>query len=135
VARESPIVRFVNGRKCVVIAGINMVSVSATEPCASKPALPAKQSNTKGCCQSMFYGVRITVVEAGAAGAGVTMVVEALGGDDVVSACTHPTKPMSTNGNRNMWRIESPECSINRIDYRGERQNDMHIGVILMTAA
>ena len=78
----------------------------------------------------MFYGVRITVVEAGAAGAGVASVVEALGGDDVVSACTHPTKPMSTHG-----ASESPECSINRRDYRGERQNDMHIGVILMTAA
>ena len=99
--------RLVIGSRYVVIAGSNMGSVSATETGASKPALPARQSNTKLRCQSMIYGVRITVVEAGAAGAGVTTVVEARGGDDVVSACTHPAKPMSANGNRNIRRIQS----------------------------
>ena len=66
VARESPVGRFVNSSRCVVIAGSNTGSVSATEPGASKPALPARQSNTKLRCQSISYGVRMTVVDAGA---------------------------------------------------------------------
>jgi hypothetical protein len=48
----------------------------------------------------------MTVVDAGAAGTGVTTVVEARGGAAVVSVCTQPAKPMSANGNRNMWRME-----------------------------
>ena len=77
------------------------------ETAVSRPALPAKQSNTKLRCQSISYGVRMTVVDVGAAGAGVTTVVEVRGGDDAVSVCTHPAKPMSANGNRNMRRIRS----------------------------
>lgn len=119
--------------RCVIIAGGNPGSVSATETGASKPALPARQSNTKLRCQSISYGVRMTVVEAGAAGAGVTTVVVARGGGDVVSVCTQPAKP-STNGNRNMRRIQkAPSASLVGIDYRGERQNDMHVGVTPIT--
>lgn len=104
VAREAPAGRFVDGSKCVITTGINAVSES-TEIGASKPALPARQSNTKLRCQSISYGVRMTVVDVGAAGAGVTTVVEARGGGDVVSVCTQPANPMSTNGNM-MRRIE-----------------------------
>ena len=104
---NAPAGRFVDGSRYVVIAGSNAVSESATETGASKPALPARQSNTKLRCQSISYGVRMTVVDVGAAGAGVTTVVEARGGDDVVSVCTQPAKPMSANGNRNMRRIGS----------------------------
>jgi hypothetical protein len=95
----------VSGRRFVVTAGINAASESATETGVSKPALPARQSNTKLRCQSISYGVRMSVADAGNAGAGVTTVVEVRGGADVVSACTHPAKPMSANGNRNMRRI------------------------------
>ena len=78
-----------------------------TEIGVSKPALPARQSNMKLRCQSISYGVRITVVDVGAGGAGVTTVVEARGGGDVVSVCTQPAKPMSANGNRNIRCIGS----------------------------
>ena len=104
VAREAPAGRFVDGSKCVITTGINAVSES-TEIGVSKPALPARQSNPKLRCQSISYGVRMTVVDVGAAGAGVTTVVEARGGGDVVSVCTQPANPMSTNGNM-MRRIE-----------------------------
>jgi hypothetical protein len=106
VAQESPVGRFVSGGRRVIIAS-EAVSESVTETGASKPALPARQSNTKLRCQSIGYGERITVVDVGAAGAGVTTVVEARGGDDVVSLWIHPAKPMSANGNRNMRRIRS----------------------------
>ncbi len=65
VAREAPAGRFVDGSKCVITTGINAVSESNAIG-ASKPALPAKQSNTKLRCQSISYGVRITVVDVGA---------------------------------------------------------------------
>ena len=52
------------GVKCVITTGINAVSES-TEIGASKPALPARQSNTKLRCQSISYGVRMTVVDVG----------------------------------------------------------------------
>ena len=98
VAREAPAGRFVDGSKCVITTGINAVSES-TEIGASKPALPARQSNTKLRCQSISYGA----VDDGAAGTGVTTVVEARGA--VVSVCTQPAKPISANGNM-MRRIE-----------------------------
>ena len=102
----------------------------------SKPALPARQSNTKLRCQSISYGVRMTVVDVGAAGAGVTTVVEARGGGDVVSVCTQPAKPMSANGNRNMRRIKClPSGLLVGSNYRNERQNDMHVGVTPITMA
>src|SRR4051794_5067445 len=87
VARESPTGSFVSGSRCVITTGSNAVSESS-EMGVSKPALPAKQSNTQLRCQSISYGVRMTVVDVGAAGAGVTTVVEARGGGDVVSVCT-----------------------------------------------
>jgi hypothetical protein len=66
VVHESPVGCFVNSSRLVVIAGSNTGSVSATEPGASKPALPARQSNTRLRCQSISYGVQMTVVDAGA---------------------------------------------------------------------
>jgi hypothetical protein len=107
VAREPLAGRFVDRSRCVIIAGSNTGSVSATETGASKPALPARKSNTKLRCQSISYGIRMTVVEVGAAGAGVTTVVDMRGRDDVDSVFTHPAKPMSANDNRNMWRIRN----------------------------
>ncbi len=104
MAQESPVERFVSGSRCVITTGSNAVSESS-DMGASKPALPARQSNTKLRCESINYGVRMTVVDVGAAGAGVTTVVEARGGGDVVSVCTQPVKPMSANGKRNIRRI------------------------------
>ena len=52
----------VDSSRLMVMAGSNTGSVSATEPDASKPALPARQSNTKLRCQFISYGVRMTVV-------------------------------------------------------------------------
>jgi hypothetical protein len=96
----------VDRSRCVIVAGSNTGSVSATETGASKPALPARQSNTKVRCQSISYGVRMTVVETGAARAGDVRRIRSLLNARLVGR-----------------------------DYRGERQNDMHVAAIPITLA
>ena len=70
----------------------------------------------------------MTVVDDGAAGSGVTTVVEVRGGDAVVSACTHPAMLISTSGSKNAKRIGVSHI-IRWGDYTAERQNDTHSGV------